>query len=169
MLLTLQRLWKYSGKNRDDGKSQETWNLALSLCKTGSVTWDKDFNPLGFDFLAWQVGEQHLSANLSGAGRSNKSWEMCFEKQNALFRCKGSLGCTRRESFLSLWVLRSSINTEAPPPNPLMPTFSSSPGPSEKNGKTSAEAALRPACTLWISPSYFLLFIQLVLNPYVIK
>jgi len=73
MLLTLQRLWKECGKNGGDGKSQETWNLALSLCKTGLATLDKDFNPLGFDFLAWQVGEQHLSANLSGVGRPNKS------------------------------------------------------------------------------------------------
>lgn len=41
---------------------------------------------------------------------------MCFEKQNTLFRGK---------AFLSLCVLRSSINTEAPPPDAFLPTFSS--------------------------------------------
>ena len=52
------------------------------------MTLDKDFNPLGFDFLACQGGAQHLSANLSGFRRSNKSKEMHFEEQSTLFRGK---------------------------------------------------------------------------------
>lgn len=38
-------------------------------------------NLLGFDFLACQVGEQHLSANPNGCGKSNNSQEMCFESE----------------------------------------------------------------------------------------
>lgn len=80
------------------------------LCKTGLLTLDKDFNPLGFDFLACQVGQQYLSANLSGFWRSNASKEMCFWKAECPVQMKGWVGCCLRESIFSLCVLRSSIN-----------------------------------------------------------
>lgn len=86
--MTLSKTQKVWWKKGVDEQNQENRGPALFLCKTDSVTLDKDFHPLGFDFLACQGGAQHLSANLSGHRRSNKSKEMHFEEQSTLFGCK---------------------------------------------------------------------------------
>lgn len=108
-----QRLQKSSRKKGGAEKSQETSDPALFLHKTGSVTLDKYWNPLGFDFLACQVGKQHLFANLSGFWRSNKSQEMCFEKHRPCSDAKDDWDVAAGKSFY-LCVLRSTISKGKP-------------------------------------------------------
>ena len=76
---------------------------------------------------------------------------MCFEKHSALFRCKGGLGCSLRESILSLSVLRSSINQGSPfPPQSLSPST----GGCKPTAKAALEASpAHPPLAIVITPS----------------
>lgn len=108
---TLQKL---SRKRRVAEKSQETWDPAFLPVQS----WFGHFgqrlaNPLGFDFLAWEMGEQHLSANLSGFGKSNKIRKCALTAQCPVQMLRDDSDVASRKLFY-LCVLRSSIHKGSP-------------------------------------------------------
>lgn len=69
-------------------------------------------NLLGFDFLACQMGEQHLSANPNGCGKSNNSQKMCFESEAP---CSGVRDDVASRKPVYLCVLRWSVHQQGEP------------------------------------------------------
>lgn len=90
------------------------------ICTFPVQSWFSHFgqglvHPLGFDFLACQVGEQHLSANPNGCGKSNNSQEMCFESEAPCSDVRDDIA-SRKPVYLC--VLRWSISKGSPVSSP---------------------------------------------------
>lgn len=129
---------------------------STSLCKTGLVTLDKDFKPSGFWFPCLASERAMLIYKSVEQEDQIKVRKMCFEKQNALFRRKGALGCTPRESFFVSLCPQILHQYRSPTSRRIPAHLLKLPGPPEKRMGKPQQRQLWPACsTLWISPLTF--------------
>lgn len=127
-----QRHRKSCGKRELMRKVGKPGSQHFFCAKLVQWLWTKTFNPLGFDFLACQMREQHLSANLSGFWRSNRSKEMHFEEHSTLFRCKDDWDAASGKAFHLCASLDPPSTTEPRLHMDLLPTFPGSPTPSRR-------------------------------------